>query len=324
MSILQKSKDSYKPFEYPWAFDFYLKQHQMHWLPTEVLGMEDDLKDFNNKATEAERNIITKLFHFFTQADVDVANGYVQYYLPKFPHPELRSMLLSFASMEAVHVHAYSLLIDTLGFPETEYEAFTEYEEMMDKHRYLFEAPQDLNDIEELAYHMAVVSAFGEGMQLFSSFVILLSFQEYRKMFKGMNQIVTWSIRDETLHVQGMMKIFDTLIKENPHVWTDAFKKRIYEACRTMVELEFKFIDLAFGAEEIFIPKEEIKNYVMYIADRRLHQLGLKANYKIEVNPFPWLDWVLNGLEHTNFFEVRSTEYAKGSTTGTWQDVWSF
>ena len=161
-------------------------------------------------------------------------------------------------------------------------------------------------------------------MQLFSSFVILLSFQEYRKMFKGMNQIVTWSIRDETLHVQGMMKIFDTLIKENPHVWTDAFKKRIYEACRTMVELEFKFIDLAFGAEEIFIPKEEIKNYVMYIADRRLHQLGLKANYKIEVNPFPWLDWVLNGLEHTNFFEVRSTEYAKGSTTGTWQDVWSF
>jgi ribonucleoside-diphosphate reductase beta chain len=175
----------------------------------------------------------------------------------------------------------------------------------------------------ELAKTLAVYSAFGEGLQLFSSFVILLNFQRFGKM-KGMCQIVTWSIRDESLHVESMIKLFREFVNENSEVVDDEFKKNIYDIARKMVELEDNFIDLAFAQGGIEgLTKEEVKQYIRYVADRRLLSLGLKPNFGVEDNPLPWLDWVLNGVEHTNFFENRATEYAKGALTGSWSEVWS-
>jgi ribonucleoside-diphosphate reductase beta chain len=134
---------------------------------------------------------------------------------------------------------------------------------------------------------------------------------------KGMCQIVTWSIRDETHHVEGMIKLFHQLIKENPEVWTEKFKADIYQTARDMVDLEDRFIDLAFNMGGIRgLKAEDVKKYIRYIADRRLLQLSLKPNYKVKDNPLSWLDWVINGVEHTNFFENRATEYSKGSMTG--------
>jgi len=170
-----------------------------------------------------------------------------------------------------------------------------------------------------LARELAVFSAFGEGLQLFASFIMLLNFQRFGKM-KGMCQIVTWSIRDESHHVENMIKLFHSLIDENKHIWNDDFKKTLYDICRDMVMLEDKFIDLAFeqGGVEGLEP-DQVKQYIRHIADRRLLQLGLKPNFAVKDNPLPWLDWILNGVEHTNFFENRATEYAKGSMTG---DLW--
>jgi len=229
-------------------------------------------------------------------------------------------MLTAFAAMESTHVHAYSLLLDTIGMPESEYLAFSKYKEMADKHDYF--AGFGSGDKQSIAKTLATYSAFGEGLQLFSSFVILLNFSRFGKM-KGMSQIVTWSIRDESLHVESMIKLFRQFADENPEVVTDEFKKDIHDICREMVRLEDNFIDLAFEQGGIEgLTADEVKQYIRYVADRRLISLGLRGNFKVKENPLPWLDWVLNGVEHTNFFENRATEYAKGTMQGSWGDVW--
>ena len=312
---LFKERNYYKPFDYEWAFESYGTMQKMHWLPSEV-PLHEDIRDWNERLTKEEKNLINQILKFFTQGDVDIAKAYLDKYIPKFKPPEVRMMLSSFATSEANHAHAYSLLNDTLGEPSLlDFKAFQEYKEMADKHTYLFKDKG--KGVEGFLRDIACFSAFGEGLQLFASFVMLLNFQRYGRM-KGMCQIVTWSIRDETHHVESMIKLFKTLIKENPKVWTDKFKKTIYQTARDMVELEDKFIDLAFEMGGIRgLTSDEVKKYIRYIADRRLLQLSLKPNYGVKDNPLGWLDWVLNGVEHANFFENRATEYNKGATTGT-------
>ena len=315
MSLL-KERSYYKPFQYPWAFEAYDMQQKMHWLPSEV-SLAEDVRDWNERLTSEEKNLITQILKFFTQGDVDIAQAYLDNYIPKFKPPEIRMMLSAIATSEANHAHSYSLLNDTIGLPDNEYKAFQEYKAMADKHDYLFNNKGE--GVEGLARELAVFSAFGEGLQLFASFIMLLNFQRFGKM-KGRCQIVTWSIRDESHHVENMIKLFHSLIDENKHIWNDDFKKTLYDICRDMVMLEDKFIDLAFeqGGVEGLEP-DQVKQYIRHIADRRLLQLGLKPNFAVKDNPLPWLDWILNGVEHTNFFENRATEYAKGSMTG---DLW--
>ncbi len=315
MSIFE-TREHYKPFKYPFAFERYQQAQKMHWLPEEV-PLSEDVVDWNQKLTDSEKNLLTQLFRFFTQGDVDIlAGGYLGRYIPAFPHPEISMMLTAFATAEANHAHSYSLLLDTIGMPETEYQAFHEYEEMRAKHDFLFADRIKHNSVKKLALDLAVFSAFGEGMQLFSSFAILMSFQR-RGLMKGMSTIVEWSIRDESLHVESMIELFHAVIAEHPEIWTDSFKKHIYDICREMVDLEDAFIDLAFEMGDIDgITAAETKTYIRYIADRRLLQLGLKTNYGVTDNPFDWLDWIMNAETHTNFFENRSTEYSKGGVVG--------
>ena len=186
---------------------------------------------------------LSNIFRFFTQADVDVCCGYAKHYLPTFKQPEVRMMLSAFAAMEAVHQEAYSLLLETMGYDDDEYQKFFEHKEMLDKHEYLSNFGMDTKM--NIAKTMAIYSGFTEGVQLFSSFAILLNFSRHNLM-KGMGQIVTWSIRDETLHVEGMSQLFRTFIKENPELWNDDLKYEIYCAAERSVELEDAFIDLCF------------------------------------------------------------------------------
>jgi ribonucleoside-diphosphate reductase beta chain len=316
---LTDKRSYYKPFNYPWAFDAFMESEKMHWLHTEV-PMVEDVNDWKNKLTEEEKTFLTHIFRFFTQGDIDVAGAYVNNYLPTFPQPEIRMMLSSFAAREAIHIAAYSHLIETLGMPETTYNEFLQYEEMKDKHDYV--ESFILMDEQSAAQQIAVFSAFTEGMQLFSSFVMLLNFTRFGKM-KGMGQIVSWSIADETLHTESMIKLFREFVKENKHIWTDDLKAQLYTIAERMVELEDKFIDLSFGVNEMQgLSKEEVKKYIRYIADRRLIALGLKGIFKVKKNPLPWVDGML-GTTHSNFFEQRVTDYAKGALTGNWDEVWA-
>lgn len=312
----------FKPFNYPWAYDAWLKHEQSHWLHTEV-PMLEDVKDWKKKLTKEEKQFLTHIFRFFTQGDIDVAGGYVNNYLPYFPQPEIRMMLLGFAAREALHVAAYSHLIETLGLPETMYNEFMQYQEMKEKHDYVLNISGQNTTKENTATHIAVFSAFTEGMQLFSSFIMLLNFPRHGKM-KGMGQIVTWSIVDETQHTENMVKLFRTYIEENREIWNDELKGRLYTIAEKMVELEDKFIDLAFamGAMED-LTAEDVKKYIRYIADRRLISLGLKGQFKVKRNPLPWVEEMINAPTHTNFFENRATDYAKGALSGDWSDVWA-
>ena len=321
-SRMTDERTYFKPFNYPWAYDAWLKHEQSHWLHTEV-PMLEDVKDWKKKLTKEEKQFLTHIFRFFTQGDIDVAGGYVNNYLPYFPQPEIRMMLLGFAAREALHIAAYSHLIETLGLPDTTYNEFMAYAEMKEKHDYVMNISGQNTTKENTATHIAVFSAFTEGMQLFSSFIMLLNFPRHGKM-KGMGQIVTWSIVDETQHTENMVKLFRTYIQENNEIWNDELKGRLYTIAERMVELEDKFIDLAFamGAMED-LSAEDVKKYIRYIADRRLISLGLKGVFKVKRNPLPWVEEMINAPTHTNFFENRATDYAKGSLSGDWGDVWA-
>ena len=320
-SKLTDSREYFKPFNYAWAYDAWLKHEQAHWLHTEV-PMAEDVKDWKKKLTKEEKLFLTNIFRFFTQGDIDVAGGYVKNYLPYFPQPEIRMMLMGFAAREALHIAAYSHLIETLGMPESTYNEFLEYQEMKDKHDYVTELSSKNGDLSSTATHIAVFSAFTEGMQLFSSFIMLLNFPRHGLM-KGMGQIVTWSIVDETMHAENMIKLFKTFIKENNEIWNDELKGRIYTIAERMVELEDKFIDLSFsGTHMRELEPADVKQYIRYIADRRLISLGLKGIFKVKKNPLPWVEEMINAPVHGNFFENRVTDYAKGALKGSWEDVW--
>ena len=319
---LTDSRDHFKPFSYSWAYDVWLKHEQSHWLHSEV-PMAEDVKDWKKNLSKEEKQFLTQIFRFFTQGDLDVAGGYVENYLPYFKQPEIRMMLLGFAAREALHVAAYSHLIETLGMPDSTYADFLEYKEMREKHEYFLELSAKNGTIESVATNIAAFSAFTEGMQLFSSFIMLLNFTRHGKM-KGMGQIITWSIVDETMHAESMIKLFRTYIEENKEIWNDELKSKIYAMAEKMVELENKFIDLSFSTGGIIgLTADEVKEYIKYIADRRLISMGMRGIFKVKKNPLPWVEEMINAPTHTNFFENRATDYAKGALTGEWSDVWA-
>lgn len=318
MSLLEE-RIAYKPFRYPWAYEAWLKQQQVHWLPEEV-PLADDVKDWQYKLAPGEKHLLTQIFRFFTQSDIEVNNCYMKHYSQIFKPTEVQMMLGAFSNMETIHIAAYSHLLDTIGMPESEYSAFLNYKEMKDKYDYMQQF--GTKNVRDVAITLATFGAFTEGLQLFASFAMLMNFPRFNKM-KGMGQIVTWSVRDETLHCENIIKLFHTLCEEE-NLWDEEMEQTLAKICQDIVHHEDAFIDLAFEVGEIEgLTAEDIKKYIRYIADRRLAQLGMDAIYQIEKNPLPWLDAMLNAIEHTNFFENRSTEYTRAATQGNWEEAFA-
>jgi len=318
MSLL-KSKKFFKPFRYPWAYQAWKKQQQIHWLPEEVT-LADDVQDWKKKLTYEEKHLLTQIFRFFTQADIEVNNCYMKHYSRIFLSTEVQMMLSAFSNMETIHIDAYSYLLETIGMPEVEYQAFVNYKEMKDKYDYMQEHNMDSKS--NIAKTLAIFGAFTEGLQLFASFAMLLNFQRFGKM-KGMGQIISWSIRDETLHTLSIIKLFKTFVNENKKIWNKDFRLSLYEACEQMVRHEDAFINLAFRFKGAIhgMKVRDIKTYIRYIANIRLKQLGLESIYNVNKNPIPWLEEIINSPEHTNFFENRVTEYSKSATDGSWKSI---
>ncbi len=315
---LTTQQPNFKPFEHAWCFQAYQQQQKIHWLPEEIT-FADDVKDYKINLTPEERSLVDNILCFFTQADIDIAGAYYDLFIPHFRSTEVRMMLGSFANMEAIHIDAYSTLVETLGMGDKTFSAFMEYKEMKDKHDYLKRFRIDKPWY--VAQSLAAFSAFGEGLQLFASFAMLMNFQRFNKM-KGMGQIVTWSIRDESLHVESMIKLFHTYLQEHERQIDKALlEKDIRVICNEVIEHEDKFIDLAFTLGDIKgLTNQDMKGYIRYIAGRRLNQLGYEHDLPTK-NPLVWMDELLSLPEHANFFETRATEYSKGATKGDWKDV---
>ena len=317
---LETFSETYKPFHYPWAVEITTRHEKAHWIEDEI-DLSEDVTDWKTgKMTAVEKEYVTNILRLFTQSDVAVGQNYYDQFIPKFKNNEVRNMLGSFAAREGIHQRAYALLNETLGLPESEYHKFLEYTEMVDKIEFIRNA--DPSTVKGLG-HAIAKSVFNEGVALFASFVMLLNFQRFGKM-KGMGKVVEWSIRDESMHVEGNAKLFRSYCSEHPRIVNDKFKSKIYQMAEQAVELEDKFIDLAYEMGDIEgLSKEEVKQYIRYITDRRLLQLGLKTTFKVKDNPLPWLEWVLNGADHTNFFENRVTEYEVAGLTGNWDDAYA-
>lgn len=313
MSVLKQSL-AYKPFLYPWAVEYSVTHEKIHWGEWEA-KLQDDVTQWKTKLSDVELNHITQILRLFTQSDVAVGTNYLEHYIPKFKNNEIRSMLTSFANREFTHQRSYALLNDTLGLPEDDFQAFLEFDEMKEKVEFM----TNINTSSKSGLAQAVArSAINEGMSLFSAFVMLINYSRFGKM-RGMSEIVQWSIRDESLHCEGMTRLFRTLCDENPRIVNDELKANIYNMVREAVELEDKVIELAYEMGPIEgLTKEEVKLYIRYIADRRLIELGLKGNYGVKENPLPWLEPLIATTSHDNFFETVVTEYNADGMSGDW------
>jgi ribonucleoside-diphosphate reductase beta chain len=289
----------------------------------EEIPLGEDLKDWATKLNDRERNLLTQIFRFFTQSDVEVNDNYMERYARVFKPTEVKMMLASFSNMETIHIAAYALLLETIGMPEAEFTAFLDYQAMRDKHDYM--QTFGIDSHADIARTLAMFGGFTEGLQLFASFAMLMNFPRHNKM-KGMGQIVSWSVRDESLHCEGIVKLYHAFNKETGAV-TKSVADDIVDCCKTVVTLEDKFIDLAFEAGEVQgMTPDDIKKYIRFIADWRLRQLHLPEVFGIKENPLSWLQSMLSGVEHANFFEARATEYSKAATRGQWhgpEGVWT-
>src|ERR1700753_2833563 len=239
----------------------------------EEVPLGSDIRDWQSgHLSAAEKGLLNKIFRFFTQSDVEVGDNYLKRYIPIFQPLEVQMMMAAFSNMETVHIDAYALLLKTLGMPKAEFEAFRDYAELRAKADYMHTF--GVGTCADVARTLAMFGAFTEGMALFASFAMLLNFPRHNKM-NGMGQIVSWSVRDESLHCEGVIRLFHEWNRETQAV-TPAVRDDIIDVAKTMVKLEEGFVDLAFGLGEIEgMNAADIKAYVRYIADWRLTQLKL-------------------------------------------------
>lgn len=306
----------YKPFLYPEAYDYFLKQQQAHWLWTDI-NMAGDIKDFNESLTHHEKNVITRILQLFTSTEILVGEYWSQQIAKWFVHPEIQQMALTFAGMEQIHISAYDYLNSSLGLPDVEHSVFLQIPSMKNRYDALSQVLTQTETIEGKAKALAVFSGFCEGTSLFSSFATLMNFSRFNKM-KGVMQIVSYSSKDESLHSDAGCWLFRTLIAENPHIWTDDLKKIIYQSARDTVDLEDAYIDYVFQDQEVQgLNPKQLKAYVRFRADTKLQDLGLKRNWKnLNMEDAKavsgWYDMLVSGQEHTDFFSQRPTSYSKG------------
>ena len=309
----------YKPFEYPQAYEYWLSQQQAHWLHTEV-PMMSDLTDWNSNLNATEKNIIGSILKGFAQTET-VVNDYWSGLVTKwFRKPEVIMMATTFGSMETVHAEAYSLLNETLGLDN--FSEFLEDESTMAKIENLMLVRDSFDgekNLHEIAKSLAIFSAFTEGVNLFSSFAVLLSFKMRNKL-KGVGQIVEWSIRDESMHSEAGCWLFRTLIEENPFLKTKELEAAINEAALLSLKLELDFIDKVYELGDLEgCPKYDLQNFIKNRVNTKLGDLGYNSiitNIDMTaVERMKWFDHLSAGKQHTDFFANRVTNYSKGHMT---------
>ena len=317
MSLL-KERVVYKPFEYPKAYDYWLKQQQAHWLHTEV-PMSQDVTDWKSNLKDHEKNVIGGILKGFAQTET-IVNDYWSTLVTKwFRKPEVIAMAVTFGCFETIHAEAYSLLNEELGLDD--FSEFLEDEATMAKIENLMNVRDNHDgtpDWHQRAVSLAVFSAFTEGVNLFSSFAVLLSFK-MRNLLKGVGQIVEWSVRDESLHSEAGCWLFRTLMKEHPEFKTDKLVKEIEESAHLALKLEFDFIDKIFEMGDLEnLTKEELKNFIKHRVNTKMADLGLSPIVPAEeidkgaLKTMKWFDAVIAGKQHTDFFANRVTNYSKG------------
>ena len=309
--MITEQRLEFKPFEYQWAYEAWFKQQNAHWLHTEI-SMQKDVKDWNDGLTLEEKNVIGNILKGFTQTET-VVNDYWSTYVTRwFPVPEIKMMASTFGAFETIHAVAYSYLNDTLGL--TDFKSFMEDDATMAKLEALMEIDPNDTNLTNIARSLALFSACAEGIQLYSSFAVLLSFRK-KNLMTGIGQQMIFSVRDESLHSESGCKLFRTLVEENPNIWTEELKDTIYQGVDLALVNEFNYIDKIFELGDLeTITKDNLKNFMYDRANRKLKELMLKPVYTVDnelLNDMEWFYITTSGEQQSDFFSNRESSYSK-------------
>ena len=317
---LFKERIAYKPFEYPEYYtEGWLKQAQAFWLHTEI-PMSGDVKDWNEKLTDKEKNLVGNILLGFAQTECAVSDYWTQKVVGWFPKHEIQQMAMMFGSQETIHAVAYSYLNETLGLED--FEAFLHEPATAERFENL--VAYDGNDPVGIGKSLAIFSAFAEGVSLYSAFAVLYSFQ-LRNLLKGIGQQMKWSVRDESLHSRMGCRLFNHMCNEIPTL-KDECKDDIILAAKTMVTLEETYIDKMFEMGDIENLKSyDLKQFVKKRANEKLQELGYQGIFDYDSASADNLDWfyhLTGGHTHTDFFAMRPTDYSKANEGEDFDDIW--
>lgn len=310
------------PSEYPQADIYWEKQQRSHWLHWEV-NMNSDVNDWHFHLTPAEKNVIGHILKGFAATEIFIQDFWSNKVANWMKKPEIQAMANTFAAFETIHAKGYIFLNQTLGLED--FEAFLSDESTKAKIDRLINTKGKTK--QDIAKALAVFSAFNEGVNLFSSFAILLNFSRFNKL-KGVGQIIAWSVRDESLHSEAGCWLFRVFISECPEIWTDEFKKELYDAARLTVKLEDDYIDKAFEMGDIEgISAYDLKQYIRFRANCKLGDINLKTNWRnLDMDAVKritsWFEPMTSGVEMADFFAGRVSEYSKASISfdKIWED----
>ena len=314
---------AYKPFEYPEYYtEGWLKQAQAFWLHTEI-SMQSDIKDWNERLDEKEKNLVGNILLGFAQTECAVSDYWTQKVVSWFPKHEIRQMAMMFGSQETVHAVAYSYLNETLKLED--YEAFLH--EPATSERFDNLVAYNGSDTTGIAKSLAVFSAFAEGVSLYSAFAVLYSFQ-LRNLLKGIGQQMKWSVRDESLHSKMGCQLFKHMCQEDSKL-LEACRDDVIEAAEAMVNLEEKYIDKMFEMGDIEgIKAGDLKQFIRKRTNEKLTELGyidLGSYFSYDTKAAANLDWfyhLTGGVTHTDFFAIRPTDYSKAGENEDFEDIW--
>jgi ribonucleoside-diphosphate reductase beta chain len=326
---LFKERIEYKPFEYPEYYtEGWLKQAQAFWLHTEI-SMQGDVKDWNERLTEPEKNIVGNILLGFAQTECAVSDYWTQYVTTWFPKHEIKQMAMMFGSQETIHATAYSYLNETLGLED--FAAFLHEPAIAEKFELLTSTSanythKDLSENptarKEVARSLAIFSAFAEGVSLYSSFAVLYSFQ-MRNLLKGIGQQMKWSVRDESLHSKMGCQLFRHMCQEYPELKQEVYHD-VLQAADMMRQMEHKFIDKMFEMGDLDNMKaESLKHFITKRTNEKLIELGYESEFKFDEDLAAELDWfyhLTGGHTHTDFFAIRPTDYAKAGEDENWDE----
>lgn len=314
------------PLKYHWAWEHYTNGCANHWMPTEV-PMTKDIELWKAKTlSEDERRVIMRNLGFFSTAESLVGNNIVLAIFKHVTNPEVRQYLLRQAFEEAIHTHSFVYICESLNLDQgLVFNMYNEISSIKAKDAFQMQLTADVlhpnfstdtmqgtqKFIENLIGYYLIM----EGIFFYSGFVMILSFHRQNKM-TGIGEQFQYILRDETVHLNFGIDLINEIKEENPDVWTFEFQSQIIRKIKHAVELEIAYAQDCLPRGILGLTSSMFREYVQYIADRRLERIGLKAIYHSK-NPFPWMSETMDLGKEKNFFETRVTEYQSASSL-TW------
>ncbi len=311
------------PFKYDWAWQKYLDGCANHWMPQEI-NMTADVATWKSEdgLTDDERRIVMRSLGYFSTADSLVANNLVLGIYRLITNPECRQYLLRQAFEEAIHTHAYQYCIESLGMDEGEvFNMYREVPSVAKKASWSLNKTQALSDPnfktgtveddQQVLRNLIGFYGVTEGIFFYCGFTQILSMGRRNKM-TGVAEQFQYILRDESMHLNFGIDVINQIKLENPHLWTEEFQQEAIQMILEGTALEIEYARDTMPRGVLGMNASMMEEYLQFIANRRLTQLGLPEQFPGAQNPFPWMSEIMDLRKEKNFFETRVIEYQTG------------